>query len=320
MALDGRAGTIGSAGLALVLAAAVAAGATAAPAAFDISDPSNRIRLEIAAGCPAGGGVDQPVLIGWTGKVIARRMGEPDRHLFNVQGVNPRGCVVYDDPVRGPGYRATARELMIYLDPETGELLDRWTNPWTGETVEVVHMLNDPASMPVPVFAKDATGKPAPARRVWQDWGDSYIQFDSVSRFSENPMGGAYQQWVGGQYHAMENSAIRVHKSDVPAILAGRTVPVTTTLVRISPWLPWMKMTGREGIIVIAFEGRTFATQNALPEPLRSLIDTRWPLMKTAPPLSDDRPFVYSWLGMKMHIDAQGKAGSDAKAGSEKDQ
>lgn len=289
---------------ALVVSAGAALAAGPYPV-FDIADPANRIRLEIAAGCPAGGGVDRPVLIAWTGKVISRRMGEPDRHLFDVQGVNPRGCELLNDPVKGPGYRATARELMIYLDPETGQILDRWQNPWTGETVEVVHMLNDPASMKVPVFARDDRGQPVPARRSWQDWGDSYIQFDSTSRFGENPMGGAYQAYVGGQYHSLENAAIRVHKSHVPAILAGRTVPVTTTLVRLSSWLPWMKMGNREGLIVIAFEGRSFARHEDLPEPLRRAIDTRWPLMKTAPALDDDRPFVNSWVAMKMHFDAR---------------
>jgi hypothetical protein len=297
-------------GFALVLAASMAAGQPNGDyPRFDVTDSVNRIRLEVAAGCPAseGAGKDagKPVLIGWTGKVISRREGEPDRHLFDVQGVNPRACQLFNDPVRGPGYRATARELMIYLDPATGKLLDRWQNPWTGETVEVVHMVNDPASMAAPVHARKADGTPTPARRSWQDWGDSFIQFDSISRFGENPMGGAYQPWVGGQYQAMENTAIRVHKSHVPAIMAGRNVPVTTTLVRITPWLPWMKMGSREGIIVIAFEGRTFAGHDALPEPLRGLIDTRWPLMRTAPAFDDARPFMNSWSAMKAHFDAQ---------------
>jgi hypothetical protein len=305
---------LGMSALALLIASGMAAsqpGGDGPP--FDISVAEDRIRLEIAAGCPASGDVNRPILIGWTGKVISRRVGEPDRHLFDVQGVNPRACEQYQDPVRGPGYRATARELMIYLDPRTGTLLDTWQNPWTGETVEVVHMLNDPASMARPVFARDAEGRPRPPRRGWQDWGDSFIQFDTMSRFGENPMGGAYQPWVGGQYHSMENTAIRVHKSGVADILAGRNVPVTTTLVRISSWLPWMKMGSREGIIVISFEGRTFADHDDLPEPLRSLIDSRWPLMKSAPPFDDDRPFMNSWSAMKAHFDAQAEERSAVK-------
>lgn len=33
---------------------------------------------------------------------------------------------------------------MYYLDPDTGEILEDWVNPYTGKRVEVMHILNDP--------------------------------------------------------------------------------------------------------------------------------------------------------------------------------
>ena len=95
----------------------------------------------------------RPQFYFWEGVVYGRRRGEQDRHLFNVQGVNPRACrFLVDEQRGGRGYQAAARELMLYLDPTTNAVLDVWTNPYTGETVEVMHMLNDPASMPRPKF------------------------------------------------------------------------------------------------------------------------------------------------------------------------
>jgi hypothetical protein len=297
----------------LPLAGAASALSMGVYAPYDVSDPVSRLRLEMAISCKASQDVNDPIVTGWSGKVMSRREGEPDQHLFDVQGINPRACQIFDDPVRGPGYRAVARELMIFIDPRTGKVLDSWKNPWTGETVDVVHMLNDPASMAAPVYAFNADGTPAPVQRPWQDWGESFIQFDTRGRFSENPMGGAYQQWVGGQYQAMESTALRVHKSHIAAIKAGKNVPAAASLVRLSKWLPWMKMGSREGVIVTAWQGRTFASYDDLPEPLRGLVNTRWPQMKSVPAFDDDRPFVNSWGSMKNHFDAQAKPSPDNK-------
>lgn len=49
--------------------------------------------------------------------------------------------------------KVTGRELTYYLDPTTGEKLDRWDNPWTEEKdLPVVHIANDPVQMALPSF------------------------------------------------------------------------------------------------------------------------------------------------------------------------
>ena len=40
--------------------------------------------------------------------------------------------------------RRLNKEVIYYTDPRTGQMIDRWTNPWTGEEVDVVHVANDP--------------------------------------------------------------------------------------------------------------------------------------------------------------------------------
>ena len=65
---------------------------------------------------------------------------------FRVVGMNVRQCVTLDDPEKGEGYRMVSREIMLYLDPQSGEILRDWENPWTGEMVKVLHVANDPVN------------------------------------------------------------------------------------------------------------------------------------------------------------------------------
>ena len=60
--------------------------------------------------------------------------------------MNIRQCVAIEDPVRGVGYRMVSREIMLYLDPETNEVLRSFANPWTGADNEVIHVANDPVN------------------------------------------------------------------------------------------------------------------------------------------------------------------------------
>ena len=44
-------------------------------------------------------------------------------------------------------YRIYSREVLYYLDPDTGEILEEWNNPFLGgRKVEVAHIANDPVN------------------------------------------------------------------------------------------------------------------------------------------------------------------------------
>jgi hypothetical protein len=289
-----------------LLTALVALLATPAPAAgrLDPMSPAGGFAVERALGC---GSLDTkaPQYYFWTGTVHARRAGEPDRLLFNVQGVNPRACRMVDDASRGAGYQAAARELMLYLDPASGTVLRDWRNPWTGEVVDVIHMENDPASMRAPAFERDAEGRPTPSRMSWTDMGQVYTAGRTQSFFRDSPLGGAYQDFVGGKYRVMEISTFTITKADIAAWHPGRALPYTATWVRISDWLPWMKMAGRDGQVVLTSQGRSSLSFEDLPEPLRSEIVARHPQMKETPAFDDPRPFQTSWDSLKKALDAQ---------------
>ena len=133
--------------LMLTVAALAIAGAAQAkekPRLLDVSKPEDALEVAKRAQCGAADGV--PAVYHWAGNVYSRVTGEPDRLLFKGEGMNIRTCVTVEDPKRGKGWRLVSREIMLYLDPKSGDVLRTWDDPWTGEKVNVMHIANDPVN------------------------------------------------------------------------------------------------------------------------------------------------------------------------------
>ncbi len=227
----------------------------------------------------------------WEGRAYSRRQGERDRLLFNVEGMNTRACVAATHPERGPGYKMVSRELLIYRDAETGEALATWDNPWTGETVEVLHVANDPVN-----FASYEIGRDGqPARWSGQITEGRWRQSTTVPLFYPNPLAGDYQPEVGGAYHATEMFNF-LGEAEELLDPATRTAGSSIGWVRVSDWLPWMQMGGREGVIYMHTAGLRLSSWDALPDSLKHEVDTWYPEYRSPPPLTDDRRNVTSWM------------------------
>jgi hypothetical protein len=271
---------------------------------LDLTKPEDVIAAEIKLGCAAD--PQKPRMSWMSGKIIGRRQGEADRHLVDVQGVNTRACQIVSDPKRGPGYRSVTREIMFYLDPTTGKILETWINPYTGETVDVIHMFNDPVNMPEPKHAYGKDGKPVtwPGRIV----NGLAVTSNANSFFRDGPMSGDFQDYVGGKYAVVEVSTMMIPAADWLNTETPGPVRGASAWTRVSPWLPWMKMAGREGQTVLAATWFTAATLDEAPEPLKSEVRAKYPIFATAPPLDDTRPSVTSWLAAKKAIDQRRSA------------
>ena len=239
----------------------------------------------------------------WEGKLYSRAPGEKDRHLFNVIGINTRQCERHSDPVRGTGFRSVSREIMVYLDPRSGEIIDRWQNPWTGETVEVIHVANDPVNMRAPSFARDATGKPA--RVTLRQYGDLLVASREVPLFYENPLAGAYQDYIGGKYHAMEIFNTFYSAADFLAPKGPRISPSRLAWQRVSGLLPWLRMGDRPGVMIFNATGFSTFDRAQISPKLMQILQTRYPEYLTPPPLGDARPNATTWTITKDWIDAK---------------
>lgn len=294
-----RAGGVACA-LAGVLMAALAAPAQAGQ--LDLSRPADVLTALRKVHCSTQDAA--PVVFHWSGRVWSRVQGERDRLLFTVEGMNVRQCVGVSDPVRGEGFRLVSRELMLYLDPRTGEVLRTWANPWTGEQVSVAHVANDPVNMG-PFFERDAQGRPAPNPFRVQD--NRVFAPSEIPLFYVNPLAGDYQDHAGNHYHAME---IFDFAADRDRLLDTGTATgdVVLSWVRIAPWLPWMKMGSRPGQMVFNAMSQTVDGVDALPEPLKSAIARDYPLYAAPPPTDDARPNATSWTVARETIDAERRA------------
>jgi len=244
----------------------------------------------------------------WEGRLLSRVPAEKDRVLFNVIGINTRQCAQLSDPVRGPGFRSVSREIMVYLDPLTNEIIDEWLNPWTGETVGVIHVANDPVNMRAPTFARREDG--TPHRLRLRRYDDTLVASNEIPLFYLNPLAGDYQEYVGGHYHAMEIFNTFYRAADLLDSRRTRIGESRISWQRISGWLPWMKMADRPGLMVFNATGFSTFDENKIPPQLRQVLEQRYPEYLTPPPLDDARPNETTWTITKRAIDAKrAKAG-----------
>jgi len=249
----------------------------------------------------------------WEGYLYSRAPGEKDRQLFAVIGINTRQCERHIDPVRGAGFRSISREIMVYLDPTTGDIIDTWKNPWTGETVEVIHAANDPVNMRQPTFEKTVNGEPLEV--TLRHYGDTLVASREVPLFYENPLAGGYQEYIGGTYHAMEIFNTYYKAAD---FLDTRKIRISESKIswqRISGWLPWMKMRDRPGVMIFNATGFSTFDRSQISPKLLKVLETRYPDYLSPPPLGDPRPNETTWTVTKRWIDEhRGKANKTDKS------
>jgi len=242
-----------------------------------------------------------PVIYYWHGGAYSRVPGEPDRRLFNVEGMNIRQCVTVTEPARGTGWRMVSRELLIYLDPKTNEVLKVWENPWTGKTVTVMQTANDPVNQPAS-FPLRRDGSPS----AWPGTvnGDMWWLTATIPLFYDNPLQGKYQKYVGGTYHATEMFNFM---GDVTDLVDDRkpSASVRVGWVRVSGWLPWMEMGDRVGTMYFHTAGRKLARFEDMSDVLKRVIASDYPAWREPPPSDDKRPNQTSWTVFRDAMEAR---------------
>jgi len=242
----------------------------------------------------------KPMTYYWFGSAYSRRQGERDKKLFDVEGMNIRQCVTVNDADRGMGYKLVSRELLIYKDSETGEVLKTWDNPWTGETLDVMHVANDPVN-----FTSYVTGRDGKMAGFSGDiLGDRFQMNSTYPLWYPNPLASDYEAEIGGTYHATEmfNFLGRLDELTDPS---ADSTDVAVGWARMSDWLPWMKMNGREGVMYMHTAGRKLRSFNDLSDTLKTEIALHYPDYTMPPPVTDPRPNMTSWKYYKAVIDGE---------------
>lgn len=274
------------------------AGLLAAPVVFpagpDLSTAEGQLDAMRRIQCSRIDG--KPATYYWKGVMYSRVPGEPDRLLFNVEGMNIRQCGPLANAANKADFRMVSREILLYEDPATGEVLRTWTNPWTGKTVKVIHTANDPVNFNLTATSRD--GKP---RRDITTMGNHWWISLAIPLYFPDPLGGDYQKYVGGMSHETELfnffgsvDELRNAKLD--------SVNVAVGWERLSNWLPWMEMGDRAGMIYFQTAGRKLDQWDDLSPTMKAEIGKNYPAWRNPPPLDDRRPSESSWTYFKKMI------------------
>jgi hypothetical protein len=289
---------------ATLLASSAFAAKTGKPTNVDLSTPEGAVIASRKTQCSMKDG--EPITYWWIGNLFSRVPGEPDKKLFRVEGMNVRQCDTVTDPKRGTGYRYVSKEILLFEDLDTHAPLKTWKNPWTGEEVTVVQVANDPVNARAPTYPIGRDGTPQKWAGTIQ--GNHWWTTDTVPLFYDNPLQDGYQDYVGGKYHAVEmfNSF-----GDVDDLVSPKTATAQVRIgwVRISGWLPWMKMGDRAGEVYFHAAGEKLASWDALPESLKEEIHRNYPAWTAPPPIDDTRPNETSWTFFKKTIPAKAPSG-----------
>ncbi|WFL76368.1 DUF1838 family protein [Altererythrobacter arenosus] len=295
---------------AVAAALGVAGIALSSPAQARTLDPSNpEDALEISKRIQCGVEDGETAVYHWSGNIYGRSPGQRDKLLFKGEGMNIRRCVSVEDPERGTGWKLISREIMLMLDPQTGEVVSQWENPYTGETVNVMQIYNDPVNQR-PSFATTSSGAPYRLPTLREEGPYVFMPFE-VPLFYTNPLGGEYQDYVGNQYHAMEIFDFAALKDEL--FDSRKPAYPMVSWVRISQWAPWMKMGSRPGIMVFNAMGRKLPGGfEELPDVLKNEIRANYPIYEDAPPADDTRPNETTWTKFKLLEDQRREAAGES--------
>lgn len=190
-----------------------------------------------------------------TGTVYGVRDNEALRPLFALDGFS----VVRTMRLPDGNWRRLLKEIVFYRDIKTGEIMKQWSNPYTGETVKVVPIANDPFNYDIrdtmpegPAYGGlNATErKPDPFLLDWTDLGDQLILKTGIDLFY--PASLQPSEWPresAGTWNRVSEHFLFFLQKDHVLDRSMTAIPVTGAWSRITPWLPWMLMGQAPGCI-----------------------------------------------------------------------
>lgn len=228
----------------------------------------------------------------WTGSVYAFIPQQKQRKLFDIKGMNVARCLKNK---QGQWY-ITSREVSFYLDPQTGKILDRWQNPWTGEVVPVVHIANNPVQSTFSADKYPVTLTDSNVIFVL----DVLLAYPNV--LASDPKFKDYSPEA--LYQAGEFFKLTAPLQEVTNSKATTAPHVSIDWMRIGPWLPWMKMKGQLGQLVYSTTARKLLHFEELSPWLKQEITSRVPLYRLAPRCFLARRNETSWTYFRQHFDA----------------
>lgn len=228
---------------------------------------------------------------GWyEGRLVGVRPGEAARDLCGIFGMSSQRLT----PLEGkPGWLLLQKECGFFTDLATGRVLEKWTNPYTNETLEPFHIANESVSREIEPVVRDSRfydtvagsePKQRPFVLPWRVAGDRAFVEQSVHVWANNPLDP--KQWP------RESAGERIQVSDMLSYnlrLGDLQDPALTSFeywghwVHHRPWQPWMLMGQAPGhCLYSAFTGSA-RTPEHVPAHIVATVRERFPSFLVPP-------------------------------------
>jgi hypothetical protein len=206
---------------------------------LDLDDPETNFNAMLKIRADTSG---KDFFFGFPGQAWAMIPQEGNYRCFRTFGLGAGRIEEVED-----GWRIYNREVLYYMDPDTGEIINEWSNPFLGgKKVEVFHIANDPVNG---IFSRKSNPVLAPPYPyvtygdvIAFQW-DFYISKPAAMSRAEYPL---YSS--GDMDNHAELWGIQGRKSDVlnPDITSGQC---SLSWSRVADWLPFMEMGNSPGIM-----------------------------------------------------------------------
>ncbi len=212
----------------------------------------------------------------WTGRIYAFLPEQKAQWWFDFEGYNIARAVPEPD-----GYALLTREASFYKAPG-GPILETWSNPLTGQPVEVVHVWNDPVNQHFSYVRADGT--PFAPSVVPLGDGDLCLPMDVFLAYpSPLPRARFPRYSASDVYQGGELFQFFFRQADL-ADATRQTIPALLSWTRIGPWLPWMELGTTPGWLIYQCRGKKLdGGYAALPESLRRYVEAHAPQFTAAP-------------------------------------
>lgn len=212
------------------------------------------------------------------GKIYGFVEGERDKPLMGFEMYNIGRSVKKGEN----SYELLTNEVLLYTDLKTGEILEKFENPYTGETVDVVHVWNSPVNQ-----KQEMEGRFGPWGVNHKKYGEDMICMNAdiflaypspltKKEFPENAQSDLYEAAELFQFFFSEKDMNDPEK---------KSIDCTISWTRLGPWLPWLKMAQRQGNMVYQGAGyKLMGTDyDKMPKVLRDYVLAKEPKYRNAP-------------------------------------
>jgi len=233
----------------------------------------------------------------WNGSVLGwtrTSQGIQYQKLFLFEGVNLRSV----QPQVDGTYLSLSREVSIYRDFKTGDILQAWSSIYTGVSNEVFEVANDPVNAVLHPYV----GQHSSSLHHTSFTGDFWLDYPNPLPPDEYPAFSSGPQYQGGELFltfARTENLLNPELSEVGYVGSWS---------RVGPFLPWMEMGSEEGGLVYSAPFVKLSDVDQLPSQLLGWIIENYPDY-LHPPRNYTVPNMTSWRVFKSIIDQRRAAG-----------